>query len=63
MQAITAGAILIGAFAGPWVWLAVSRGTLAVLPANPLGYLVSLLNASSVIYAVLAIGAVIARLR
>lgn len=63
VQAITAACIALGAVLGPWLWRAVSAGTLHVLPASPLGYLGSLLNANVLIYAFLAIGAAVARLR
>jgi len=60
---ITAACIAIGAFSGPWVWRVAMAGSLGVLPANPLAYLASLLNVSALVYAVLAIGAAVARLR
>jgi len=63
VQLITAICIALGAVFGPWLWRAASAGTLRVLPTNPLGYLGSLLNASVLIYAFLAIGAAVARLR
>lgn len=60
---ITAVCIAWGAFAGPWVWRVAMAGSLAALPANPLAYLASLLNVTALVYAVLAIGAAVARLR
>jgi hypothetical protein len=63
VQAITAVSIALGALLGPWLWVAASAGTLNALPANALGFLGSLLNVNVIIYAVLAVGAAIARLR
>jgi hypothetical protein len=63
VQIIVVASIVAGAFLGPWVGLVVLRGTLAVLPANPLAYLAPLLNPSSIILAVIASGAAGARLR
>ena len=63
LQVLTSACIALGAFAGPWIWAAISRGSLAVLPPNPLIYLSSLLRINSVLYSVLAIGAAVARLR
>ena len=63
IQLITAVAIALGAFAGPWLWRAISAGTLAALPANPLVYLASILNINSILYAALAISTAVARLR
>jgi hypothetical protein len=63
IQAITATCIVLGAFAGPWLLKAVLAGTLAVLPTNPLAYLASLLNLTSALYAFLAAGTAVARLR
>ena len=63
IQLITAVAIALGAFAGPWLWRAISAGTLAALPANPLVYLAGILNINSILYAALAISAAVARLR
>ncbi len=60
---ITAVCIALGAFGGPWVWRVAMAGSLAALPANPLAYLASLLNVTALVYAVLAIGAAVARLR
>ena len=60
---ITAVCIAVGAFGGPWVWRVAVAGSLAALPANPLAYLASLLNVTALVYAVLAIGAAVARLR
>lgn len=62
VQIITAACIAIGAWAGPWLWRALSVGTSQVLPANPLAYVASLLNVNSILYVVLAIGAAVARL-
>lgn len=63
VQIITGVCIAMGAFAGPWLWGALSAGTFAVLPQNPLVYLASFTNISAILYSVLAIGAAIARLR
>lgn len=63
VQVITAVCIALGAVLGPWLWRAISAGTFQALPASPLGYLGSLLNANVLIYAFLAIGAAVARLR
>ncbi len=60
---ITAVCIALGAVGGPWVWRIAEAGSLAVLPANPLAYLASILNVTALVYAVLAIGAAVARLR
>ena len=62
MQIITAVCIALGAVLGPWLWRAVSAGTLQALPGNPLSYLASLLNVNVALYAFLAIGAAVARL-
>ena len=63
VQAITGVCIVLGAIAGPWLWSAIAAGTFASLPRNPLAYLVSMLNVNTIFYAVLAIGAAVARLR
>jgi hypothetical protein len=63
MQVITAVCIALGAYAGPWLWAVVSYGSLKALPGNPFAYLSSFLNLNSLLYAVLAIGAAVARLR
>lgn len=63
LQLVTAVAIALGAFVGPWLWAVVSAGTARVLPSNPLLYVRTLLNVNSLIYVVLAIGAAVARLR
>ncbi|MHB1293711.1 MAG: hypothetical protein ACYC4R_01820 [Anaerolineae bacterium] len=63
VQIITAAAIALGALAGPWVWPVLQAGTLAVLPSDPLAFLVATAKISSLLYAALAISAAVARLR
>lgn len=63
LQIITGVCIAIGAMIGPWLWSAIMAGSWSALPTNPLAYLASLLNISTILYAGLAIGAAIARLR
>jgi len=62
VQVITGGAIALGAYAGPLLLGMLISGRLA-LPANALAMMASLLNLTSILYAVLAIGAAVARLR
>lgn len=62
VQIITGVAIALGAYAGPLLWRMLASGSLA-LPANPILVMASLLNLGSLLYAVLAIGAAVARLR
>jgi MFS family permease len=61
LQLIVAVSIVLGAAAGPWLWQALLAGS--ALPGNPLAYLASLLALPAILYAVLAIGAAVARLR
>jgi MFS family permease len=63
LQIITGAGILVGALLGPWLWAALSRGNLALIPTNPLNWLASLLRVNTLVYAFLAVGAAIARLR
>lgn len=63
VQIITAACIAAGAWAGPWLWRALSAGTFGALSGNILTYLASLLNVNTILYVVLAIGAAVARLR
>lgn len=62
VQIITGVCIGLGAYAGPLLWRMLASGSLA-LPANPLLVMASLLNLGSLLYAVLAIGAAVTRLR
>ncbi|HHX43504.1 MAG TPA: hypothetical protein GX714_05890 [Chloroflexi bacterium] len=62
VQIITGVCIALGALAGPVVLRMVASGGLA-LPANALVLVASLLNLNSILFAVLAIGAAVARLR
>jgi hypothetical protein len=62
VQLITGACIALGAYAGPLAFRMLASGSL-VLPVNPLLVMASLLNLSSILYAVLAIGAAVARLR
>lgn len=62
VQIITAVGIALGALMGPWLWPALQAGTLAVLP-DLLTFLGAAVNISTLLYAALAIGAAVARLR
>ena len=62
VQTITGVSIALGAYAGPLLWRMLASGSLA-LPANPILVMASLLNLGSLLYAVLAIGAAVTRLR
>ena len=63
VQIIAAVCIPLGALLGPWLWVAITAGSFASLPRNPLAYLASLMNINSLLYSVLAVGAAVARLR
>lgn len=62
VQIITGVCIALGAYAGPLVLGMLASGRL-VLPGHPLLVMASLLNLNNILYAVLAIGAAVARLR
>ncbi len=62
VQIIVAVCIAVGALLGPLLLKVVASGTLASLPASPLAYVTLLFNLNGLIYAVLAIGAAVARL-
>jgi hypothetical protein len=62
VQVITAACIVLGAYAGPLLLRMLAAGRLG-LPGNALVVMASLLNLSSILYAVLAVGAAVARLR
>jgi hypothetical protein len=63
LQIIVGVSIALGALTGPWVWAAISAGSLGALPRQILPYLASLLRLNVILYMVLAIGAAVARLR
>ncbi len=63
LQIITAICIALGAYAGPLLATVAYAGTPLALLSNPWVYLRTLLNATSLLYTVLAIGAAVARLR
>jgi hypothetical protein len=63
LQIIVSLGILLGAIGGPWLWAAIAAGNLALIPTNILTWLASLLRVNTLVYAFLAIGAAIARLR
>lgn len=62
VQVITAVCIVLGAYGGPLLLRMLATGRLG-LPGIGLVLLASLLNLSSILYAVLAVGAAVARLR
>ena len=62
VQIITAVCIALGAIAGPWMLRMLASGRF-VLPPNLLVLMASLLDLSGILYAVLAIGAAVGRLR
>ena len=63
LQIITAICIALGAYAGPLLATVASASAPLTLLSNPWVYLRTLLNATSLLYTVLAIGAAVARLR
>ncbi|NLG27611.1 MAG: hypothetical protein GX557_06845 [Chloroflexi bacterium] len=63
MQIITGVCIVVGAYVGPWLWAYVTSGAAYTsFPLNPLVYVANLLRIESLLYAVLAVGAAVARL-
>jgi MFS family permease len=60
LQCIAAGSIVVGALVGPVLWWLLSRGAGV---ASPAVWLRSLLRLETLVYAVLAVGAAVARLR
>lgn len=62
VQIITAVCIALGALFGPLFLRVAAAGTFVVLPANTMAYVALLFNINGLIYAILAIGAAIARL-
>lgn len=62
VQIITAVCIALGALFGPLFLRVAATGTFAGLPTSPMAYVTLLFNLNGLIYAVLAIGAAIARL-
>lgn len=63
IQVVTGVGIVLGAMVGPMLWAGIVSGGLGVLLANPLIILTSLFNLRLILYAVLAVGAAVARLR
>jgi len=63
IQIISGAGIVLGAMAGPMLWAGIASGSLSALLANPMMILTSLFNIRLILYAVLAVGAAVARLR
>ena len=63
VQIVTGLAIVMGAAVGPWIWAALAAGGNMAFPTHPVAYLGSLLRVNSFLYAVLAVGTAVARLR
>jgi len=62
MQIVTAACIVIGALAGPWLMWAVRLGAPIIFSGNPWFLLTAVANIETLVYAVLAVGAAVARL-